>query len=134
MLVLLGWFQSVFCLTECFFNLNFCQLYVYPIWCLSHMMFVLQEFCPTLCLIHSLLTNSMFFLKNLYLFSTVVQHGILVNQILKTEVYLNKNWFVVEHILFAQMIKAIKLGLTTIYIADHKMGVHLSTKEEYCWL
>ena len=76
----------------------------------------------------------MFFLKNLYLFSTVVQHGILVNQILKTEVYLNKNWFVVEHILFAQMIKAIKLGLTTIYIADHKMRVHLSTKEEYCWL
>ena len=95
-------------------------------------MFVLQEFCPTLCLFHSLLTNSMFFLKNLYLFSTVVQHGILVNQILKTEVYLNKNWFVVEHILFAQMIKAIKLGLTIIYIADHKMGVHLSTKEEYC--
>ena len=92
------------------------------------MMFVLQEFCPTLCLIHSLLTN----LKNLYLFSTVVQHGILVNQILKTEEYLNKNWFVVEHILFAQIIKAIKLGLTIIYIADHKMGGHLSTKEEYC--
>ena len=75
----------------------------------------------------------MFFLKNLYLFSTVVQHGILVNQILKTEVYLNKNWFVVEHILFAQMIKAIKLGLTTIYIADggafeYKRGVLLTVK------
>ena len=115
----------------------FLQFEFWPTLCLSHLMFVPHDVCPARVLSHSmfvsLIVNKLnVFLKNLYLFSTVVQHGILVNQILKTEVYLNKNWFVVEHILFAQMIKAIKLGLTTIYIADHKMGVHLSTKEEYC--
>ena len=100
-------------------------------------MFVPHDVCPARVLSHSMFVSlivnklNVFFEKFILVFnSCAAWHPRQPNP--QNRGVSDQNWFVVEHILFPQMIKAIKLGLTTIYIADHKMGVHLSTKEEYC--